>query len=127
MDVGGDDHPPPRHLVADELGLHVLAFRDAAHLRRDGAPAGMEHLGHGVPRETGAFLRHVVVSSAGVASLRWYGAPSESAPQIRFKESAPRAPSQPPRGAPPAKRRRQPMILSAPSHVAPRNRHRGPS
>jgi hypothetical protein len=42
VDVGGDDHPPRRDLVADLLGGQVrLALRDALHLRRDDAEPGL--------------------------------------------------------------------------------------
>src|SRR3989454_1398282 len=43
-DVGGDDQPPARALVADELRGEPLALRDAPHLWGDRALAGGEHL-----------------------------------------------------------------------------------
>ena len=49
VDVGGDDGPAARHLVAHELGLHALAQRHELHLGRDLAPAGVVHLGDGAP------------------------------------------------------------------------------
>ena len=117
-------------------GAVVLALRDPPHLRRDHAPAGVVHLGGGLPRERRALharpprseTQRAAIGMAALGSLPSAGsAPRASAaPQIRFKESVPRAPSQPPRGAPPANDRRQPMIRSPPSHVAPGNRHRGP-
>src|SRR5256885_11106640 len=39
-DVGGDDQPPARALVADELRGEPLALRDAPHLWGDRALAG---------------------------------------------------------------------------------------
>ena len=36
-DVGGDDHPAARHLVADQLGFQILAPGDELHLGRDDA------------------------------------------------------------------------------------------
>src|SRR5262249_7756490 len=45
--VGGDDHAPAGHLVADQLGLEVLALGDEGHLLGDDAPAGGVQLGGG--------------------------------------------------------------------------------
>src|SRR5262249_36182581 len=50
--VGGDDHPAAGHLVADQLGLEVLALGDEGHLVGDHAPAGGLKLG-GVGRGHG--------------------------------------------------------------------------
>ncbi len=44
IDVGGDDHAAPRHLVADQFGGKVLAARDVRHLLGDDALLGKMHL-----------------------------------------------------------------------------------
>ena len=45
--VGGDDHAAAGDLVADQLGVEVLALGDEAHLVGDDALAGGFHLRHG--------------------------------------------------------------------------------
>ncbi len=45
VDVGRDDHAARRDLLSHGLRLQPLALRDGAHLRRDGAPPGVVHLG----------------------------------------------------------------------------------
>src|SRR5262245_55156200 len=49
VDVGGQDGPAARDLVADELGRHALAQRHELHLRRDLAASRVVHLGHAPP------------------------------------------------------------------------------
>ena len=46
--VGRDDHAAAGHLVADQLGVEVLALGDEAHLVGDDALAGRFDLGHGI-------------------------------------------------------------------------------
>ena len=47
LHVGRDDQAPARDLVADELGLDLLARRDVGHLLGDEALAGVVHLRSG--------------------------------------------------------------------------------
>ena len=61
MDVGGDDHPAAGDLLADQLGVELLALGDPGHLRRDDAVAGEVDLGAAlrVGGEGGAVLCRV--------------------------------------------------------------------
>jgi hypothetical protein len=45
VDVGGDDHPPPRHFVANQRQRAGSRLGDVVHLFGDDALAGVVHLG----------------------------------------------------------------------------------
>ena len=53
VDVGRNDRPAARDLVAHELGRHVLADRDELHLARDLALLRVVHLGDVAPPAQG--------------------------------------------------------------------------
>jgi hypothetical protein len=44
MDIGGNNHAPARHFVADKIRSDALTFGDVLHLLRDLALPGVIHL-----------------------------------------------------------------------------------
>ncbi len=64
LDVGRDDGPPARHLVAYEVGRHPFAQGDEAHLLGELAAAGVVHLA-----EVGVAARLTRLSIQGCRSL----------------------------------------------------------
>jgi len=75
VDVGGDHHPSPRHLLADQLGVEAFAGGDPLDLGRDDPGAGEVHLGAAgrVGRERAAVLGHVCSPFAGMSQIRFVG------------------------------------------------------